>query len=153
MSNSTSNAGIDALRQAISSGSNAAAALSAMVAASRGSSSTTAPSAASAAAAGSASSSTANEQVDQKPSAQELAKENEGQDDGHEVDDTPMEVDSKADIKPAALGDVKSDVNDTLSVGGQKREPPALRAGFLLGDGAGMVSVYQHNEHYVHIID
>ena len=66
---------------------------------------------------------------------------------------TPMDVDSKADVKPAALGDVKPDVNDTLSVGGQKREPPALRAGFLLGDGAGMVSVYQHNEHYVHIID
>lgn len=57
--------------------------------------------------------------------------------------DTPMEVDSKADVKPAALGVVKPDGNDTLSVGGQKREPPALRAGFLLGDGAGMVSAYQ----------
>lgn len=86
MSNSTSNAGMDALRQAISSGSNAAAALSAMVAASRGSSSSAAATSTSASA-GSASSSTANEQVDQKPSAQELAKENEGQDDGHEVDD------------------------------------------------------------------
>ena len=87
MSNSTSNAGMDALRQAISSGSNAAAALSAMVAASRGPAAAASTSTSAAPAAGSASSSTANEQVDQKPSAQELAKENEGQDDGHEVDD------------------------------------------------------------------
>jgi len=99
MSNSTSNAGMDALRQAISSGSNAAAALSAMVAASRGSSSSAAATSTSASAAGSASSSTANEQVDQKPSAQELAKENEGQDDGHEVDD---EI-SYTPYKPAKL--------------------------------------------------
>ena len=99
MSNSTSNAGMDALRQAISSGSNAAAALSAMVAASRGSSSSAAATSTSASAAGSASSSTANEQVDRKPSAQELAKENEGQDDGHEVDD---EI-SYTPYKPAKL--------------------------------------------------
>lgn len=52
----------------------------------------------------------------------------------------PEGVDSKADVKPAVLGDVKPDMNNNSSPTGEglKREPPAYRAGFLLGDGAGM---------------
>ena len=52
----------------------------------------------------------------------------------------PEGVDSKADVKPAVLGDVKPNINNNSSPTGEglKREPPAYRAGFLLGDGAGM---------------
>ena len=59
---------------------------------------------------------------------------NEKENDGSTM---PEGVDSKADVKPNVKDDVKPAMNPSLT-GGRKREPPALRAAFLLGDGAGM---------------
>ena len=55
----------------------------------------------------------------------------------NDVSTMPEGVDIKADVKPNVKDDVKPAMNPSLT-GGRKREPPALRAAFLLGDGAGM---------------
>ena len=49
-----------------------------------------------------------------------------------------VKKDAKGDVTKDAKGDVRAVTPPNPASDGRKRDPPAKRAGFLLGDGAGM---------------